>query len=115
MLSEVSLEIWVKSDVARVIEEEIELSLIGSRSSHIVRIEVATVVRHERCIGDTMRILPAYRFGGQQLSERPPICIRRISPIALDGIPDVAEPFFISVSILRNDASDPFRIAQRDA
>ena len=33
-----------------------------------------------------------------------------ISPIALDGIPAVAESFFISVSILRNDASDPFRI-----
>ena len=35
MLSEVSLEIWVKGDVARVIEEEIELSLIGFRSSVI--------------------------------------------------------------------------------
>ena len=70
MLSEVSLEIWVKGDVARVIEEEIELSLIGFRSSHIVRIEVATVVRHERCIGDTMRVLPAYRRRRQQLSER---------------------------------------------
>jgi hypothetical protein len=62
VLSEVSLEIWVESDVARVIEEEIELSLIGSGSSHIIRIEVATVVRHERCIGDTMRVLPTYRF-----------------------------------------------------
>src|SRR5262245_56252339 len=64
MLSEVGLEIGVKSDVARVIEEEIELSLIGTRSSHIVRIEVATVVRHERCVADTMCILPAYRLGG---------------------------------------------------
>ena len=100
ILSEVGLEIWVKSDVARVIEEEIELSLIGSRSSRIVRIEVATVVRHERCIGDTMRVLPAYRTGGQQLSERAAICIRRISPVALDGIPAIAESFFISVSIL---------------
>src|SRR5262245_18000587 len=64
MLSEVGLEIGVKSDVAGVIEEEIELSLIGSWSSHIVRIEVATVVRHERCVADAMCILPAYRLGG---------------------------------------------------
>jgi hypothetical protein len=43
------------------------------------------------------------------------IAFRRVSPVALDRIPAVAESFLISVSILRDDAGDPFWIGQRDA
>src|SRR5215472_11033161 len=61
-----------------------------------------------------MDVLP---FGGFRLQEFAQRCaVRRgwLLPVFLDRIPTLAQTFFISIAILRNDSSDSLGVGQRE-
>src|SRR5262249_49023957 len=57
VLSEVSLEVRIKSDIAGVVEQQIELRLLRSRACEIIVIQRAPIRRHGRRICDPVGIL----------------------------------------------------------
>jgi hypothetical protein len=57
MLSEVSLELWIESDIARIVEKQIELRLKGSRPRQIVVIQRAPIRRYDRRIRNPLGVL----------------------------------------------------------
>ena len=50
MLSEVGVEVRVESNIAGIVEKQIELRLMGSRAGQIMVIQRAAIGRHERGI-----------------------------------------------------------------
>jgi len=70
MLSEVSLELRIKSDVAGVVEKKIELRLVRSRSCQIMVIQRAAIGRYERGICYPIGILKQRRLGRQETPQR---------------------------------------------
>src|SRR5215469_4793068 len=56
--AEVLLELGVERHVARVVEEQVELDLVGPAAGEVVVVEPVAVRTDARFVGDTMRVLP---------------------------------------------------------
>ena len=70
MIAEVLLEIGIQHDVARIIEEEVELDLVYARTLNIEGVERATVGRNRLWVGGTSLVLPTDRVWRQQAAKR---------------------------------------------
>src|SRR5260370_40088259 len=66
LLAEILLESGVKRDVARVVEEEIELNLVIVRTSEQRGVERVGFWRHEHFIRQAVEVLPPRRLGAQK-------------------------------------------------
>src|SRR5262249_21693443 len=66
MLSEVGLELGIESDVAGVVEKQIELCLMRSGAGQIIIIQRAAIGRYRRGVCDTMGVLKEGRFGRKE-------------------------------------------------
>src|SRR5262249_14814763 len=66
---EVFLERWVERDIALIVAEEVELHFIRAGTSQIKVVEVLTVRRHDRLIGNAVRVLPAGRLWREESAE----------------------------------------------
>ena len=62
-----------------------------------------------------MRVLPPCRVRREEGAERVSISRRRVLPIGANGIPAVAEPVLIGITVLGNDCSDAIRVSNSDA
>src|SRR5262245_4898241 len=61
-----------------------------------------------------MHVLPPGRLGRQELAKRRAVVGRGLRPVALDGVPALAQPLLIRVAVLRDDRGDPLRMARRE-
>src|SRR5262249_61265105 len=61
-----------------------------------------------------MRVLPLGRLGREKAAERRAVLRRGLLPVALDGVPALAQPLLIGVAILRDDRNDSLRVARRE-
>src|SRR5262245_894322 len=61
-----------------------------------------------------MRVLPLGCLGLEEVAERRAVLRRGLLPVALDGVPAVAQALLIGVAILRDDRSDSLRVARRE-
>src|SRR5215475_9359425 len=68
VLSEVSLEVRIQSDIAGVVEQQIELRLMRSRACQIVVVQRAAIRRHGRGICDAVGILKKRRLRRQEIA-----------------------------------------------
>src|SRR5262249_17958268 len=62
---EVVLEGWVERDVALVVAEQVQLDLVGAGARQIEVVERIAVRRNRSHVRNTMRVLPARRFGNE--------------------------------------------------
>src|SRR5262249_58351362 len=53
-----------------------------------------------------MGVLPQRRLRAQEGPERLSVGVRRHFPVGSNGVPAVAQPLFIGVTVLRDDRSD---------
>ncbi len=60
-----------------------------------------------------MHVLELRRLGLEEVAQRGSVCFRRLFPIFLDGVPALAQAFFIGIAILRNDGLDPLGMGER--
>src|SRR4029077_4194144 len=58
-------------------------------------------------------VLPDRRLGRQESAQRVPIALRRVFPIGADRLPAVAQPFLVSVSVLRDDGGEALGVPRR--
>ena len=58
-----------------------------------------------------MDVLPLNALWCQKFPQGCSIGLARILPVFLDGTPPAAEPFLISITVLRNDRCDPIRVS----
>src|SRR5258706_6932997 len=59
-----------------------------------------------------MQVLPLGRFRCEKAAECSAILSGRFAPIFLDGVPTLAESFFVRIAVLGNDGGDPFWVRQ---
>src|SRR5262245_18912466 len=100
MPAKILLELRIHLDVARVVEEQIQLDFMRAGSGHVVVVEVVAVGRNQRRVLDAGRVLPVRRLGRQQLAQRVPVGLGRFLPVRAYGVPAVTQPFDIGVAVL---------------
>ena len=103
MSSEVVLERRVERDIALVVAEKVELHLIGAGSCEVEVVERIAVRRNRGYIRHTVGVLPERRLGSKEAAKGLPVGLRRLLPIGANGIPAVAQPFLIGVTVLGDD------------
>src|SRR5215831_1073658 len=112
--AEVLLELRVQRDVTRVVQEQIELDFVVTGPSKQRRVERIALGRDQRCVRHAVQILPLGCLGLEKVAERRPVLGRGLLPVALDRVPALTEPLLIRVAVLRDDRSDPLRMARRE-
>src|SRR5262245_13784256 len=84
---------------------------MGTGTRQIEVVEILAIWRHHRGIWYAVRILPVGCLWSEERAERLSVRWRRILPIRPDRTPALAKAFFVGVAVLRDDGSDPFRVA----
>src|SRR5262249_8877365 len=112
---EVALKGRVERDVALVITEEVQLDLVSAAAAQIEVIERIAVRRNGSDVGHTVRVLPARRLGSEEAAERLSVGRRRLLPISPYGVPAVAQPLLIGVTVLRDDRGEAVRMSSGQA
>src|SRR4029077_16704998 len=113
--AEIFLELGIESDVAGVIQAEVELNFVVARPGQQRRVELVSFRRQERRILHSVRILPLSCFGLEELAQSVTILCRWLLPVFLDRIPAIAKPLFIGIAVLRDDGGDTLGVCQRQA
>src|SRR5262249_1005964 len=100
-IAEIFLKNWIQGEVRTVIDKEIELdvSIAGAlQQSSVQRIGFR---RDHLWISNSMRVLPASAFKGQQgVPDDLAVLGGWLRPIAPDRIPCIAQAFFVRVPVL---------------
>jgi hypothetical protein len=109
------LESGVERDVARVVEEEIELDLVIARTSEQRGVERVGFRRYEHFIRHAVKVLPPRRLEAEKGAQRRAVLRGRLPPVFLDGVPALAQPFGIGVAVLRDDRGDPVGMHESEA
>src|SRR5437667_4192128 len=112
---EVILECRVERDVALVVAEEIQLDLVGAGAGQIEVVERIAVRRNGGYVRNTVRVLPTRRVGREEAAERLSVDRRRLLPIGPYGVPAVAQPFLIGVTVLGDDCGEAVRMSSGEA
>jgi hypothetical protein len=94
-----------ESDIAGVVEKQIELRLMRFRSRQIVMIQRPAIRGYDRGIGDSMDVLKKRGFGRQETPQGIAIRVARLTPVGSNGVPNLAKPFLIGVPVLRDDGA----------
>src|SRR5579859_665049 len=85
------LEFGIQLDVLGVIEEEIELCLVGTGPGEIKVIERAAIRRDEGFIGHAVHVLQFGCLRGQHGAEGIAIGLGGLLPVSADGVPAITE------------------------
>jgi hypothetical protein len=112
--AEVLVEHRVERHVARVVEHQVELDLVGTAASEVVVVEAVAVRADPRRVGDAVRVLPDRRLRLHQRPDTFPVGLRRVLPVRLKGSPAVAQPFLVGVAVLGDDRRDALGVPGRD-
>src|SRR5215470_15165385 len=112
--AKVLLELRVQRDVARVVQEQIELDFVVTGPSEQRRVECIALGRDQRRVRHAVQVLPRGGLGLEKVAERRPVLGRGLLPVALDRVPALAEPLLIRVAVLRDDRGDPLRMTRRE-
>src|SRR5262249_39834609 len=64
--AKVILEPWIHLDIARVVEEQVQLDLVRAGSGHVVIVQVVAVRRNQGDVLDAGSVLPVGRLGLEQ-------------------------------------------------
>src|SRR5262245_39049393 len=86
----------------------------GAGAGQIEIVERIAVRGHGSRVGNAVGVLPPRRLGAQEGPERLPVSLRWQFPIGSNGVPAVAQPLLIGVTVLRDDRSDALRVALRE-
>jgi hypothetical protein len=105
VLSKISLKLRIETDIAGVVEKQIELRLMRFRSRQIVIIQRPAVRGYDRGIGDSMGVLKKRGFGRQETPQGVAIRVARLTPVGSNGVPSLAKAFLIGVPVLRDDGA----------
>ncbi|CDG90592.1 hypothetical protein XBFFL1_1040046 [Xenorhabdus bovienii str. feltiae Florida] len=84
------------------------MHISGAGASQIIVVEVLPVRRDGRLIGNTVSILPVCGLGSEEGTQCIAVGLRGVLPIGPDWVPAFTQPFFIGITVLRNDACNPF-------
>jgi hypothetical protein len=90
MLSEVSLKLRIESDIASIVEKQIELCLVRSGPRQIVVIKRAAIRGYDRRIRDPVRVLKEGGLGRQETPQGIAVGLSRLAPIGSNRAPSVA-------------------------
>ena len=77
---EVRVEFRIKRDIARIVQEEIELDLVITRARQKRVIEPIGFRRDRRLVGNAVDILPLGPFEGQERADCIPVFRRGVAP-----------------------------------
>src|SRR5262249_14439171 len=110
--SEIFLELGIESYVACVIQEQIELDLVIPGTCQESRVELVRFRRKQRRVRHSVRVLPLGRRRLEEFTQGRAIFCAWFFPILLDGVPTFAQPFCVSVAVLRDDGRDSFGMRQ---
>ena len=108
---EILLEGRIERDVALVVTEQVELHIIGTGTCQIEVVEILTIWRHHRLVGYAVSVLPPGCLRREEGAERVSVLLRGVLPVGSDRTPTLAETFFVGVAVLRDNGSDPLRMA----
>src|SRR5215472_14563768 len=97
--AEVVVELRIQRDIAGVVEEQVELDLVVTGPSEQRRVERIALGRDQRLVVHAMHVLPLGRLGRQELAKRRAVGGRGLLPVALEGVPALAQPIFISYAV----------------
>jgi hypothetical protein len=112
--AEVLLERRVERHVARVVEEQVELDLVGAAAGEVVVVQPVPV-RADPCrVGDALRVLPDRRLRLQHHPDRLPVGRRRLLPVGPDRAPGLAQPLLVRVAVLGDDRGDALGVTGGD-
>src|SRR5215510_6595328 len=75
VLAKVLLELRIHVDVARVVEEQVQLYLMRAGSGHVVVFQVVAIRRDQGRVVDSGCVLPVRRLGSQQSAQRIPVVL----------------------------------------
>ena len=78
MLAEVGLERGIGCDIRGVVEQQVELDLVGAGSSKVEVIEIAAIRRDPAQIGDAVGVLKQRRRRSEEAPKRGPVFLARI-------------------------------------
>src|SRR6516162_2202956 len=110
--AKVFLEFGIEGHVAGIIQKEVELNLIIARPSQQSGVKCVGFGRNQRGIRDAVEILGLGRLGREEFAQGCTVLRSWLLPVFLDWIPALAQTFFISVAVLRNDGGDPLGMRQ---
>src|SRR5262245_2572806 len=113
--AEIFLEFRVERDVARIVQEQVELDLVIAWPRQQRRVEGVGFGRHLRAVRHAKHVLEPRRLGLEEFAQRRPIGIGWLVPVFLDRVPALAQTLFISIAILRNDRYHALRMSEGEA
>src|SRR5215469_18961114 len=88
--TEIFLELWIERDVARIVEEQIELNLVVTGSCEQRRVKRVGFRRHQGLFAYAVDVLELGRLGFEEFTKRRAIGFSGLPPVLLDRIPAVA-------------------------
>src|SRR5262249_51284758 len=109
--AEIVLECRIQCHVTFVVAEKVELHFIGTGTRQIEVVEILAIWRDQRLVGYAMSVLPAGRLRGEEGAKGVSVCFRRVLPVGPNRTPTLAEAFVVGIAVLRDDGSDPLRVA----
>ena len=112
--SEVLLPGRVQRHVAGVVEEQVELDLVGAGAGEVVVVEPVPVRADHRHVGHAVGVLPDRRLRLHHRPDRLAVGRRRVLPVGLDRGPAVTEAVFVGVAVLGDDRGDSVRVPGGD-
>src|ERR1700746_1952800 len=115
LAAKVFLEFGVERNVAGIIQKQVQLNLIIARSTQKSGVKFVGFGWNQRGIRDAVEILGLGRLRREEFAQGCAVLRGWLLPIFLDRIPTLAQTFFISVAVLRNDGGDPLGMQQREA
>src|SRR5215469_890649 len=110
--AKVFLELGIERHVAGIIQKEVELNLIIARPAQQSRVKFVRFGGNQRGVRHAIEILGLGRLGREEFAQGCAVLRSWLLPVFLDRIPTLAQTFFISVAVLRDDGGDPLGMGQ---
>src|SRR5215470_14445987 len=100
-VAEVFLKNWIEGEVRSIIEKEIELNVFIAGALQQSSVQRIGFRRDHLRISNSMRVLPASAFKGQQgVPDDLAVLGGWLSPIAPNRIPGIAQAIFVRIPVL---------------
>ncbi len=113
--AEVVVELRIQRQVARVVEEQVELDLDVVGPLHQRPVELPGLGRHLQRIGRAVHVLPA-RGLVRELGRAHGLAVGRVrlAPIGAQHAPALAQALLVGIAVLRHDRAHPLGPRQRE-
>ena len=113
--AEIGVEGRIEGEIAGIVEDQVELDIVGTGAGQIGIVQRVAVGGDERRVGAIQLLAGAYGLRVQGYAAGFAVFRRRLCPVAAPRSPGIAQTFEIRVAVLADDRGDALGMGEGQA